>query len=404
MRLRARIATALVLAAPLSYGIVQAARLAHADRLAQADTVEALRAASQIEPGNAEYHARIATLDPSQDDQLKAALQLNPRNPSWWIMQSVRQEEEGDLAGAEASLLKANSVCRYYTPRWSLASFYYRQKNVPQFVRWARASLSVGYGDSESLFRMAQRLGIASETIFREVVPGNPDKVAAYLYLMMNDGNIDQVYEPSAKLVDLGAKPTRNTVLVNCETLFLRGKTAQSLALWNKAVQAGWVAFSRLDPEAGKSQARDNFRGERIEQGFDWRYPAPQGVSVSAAEPDGSLRVEFSGKQPPNCELASQYTPLLAGRKYHLTVHYRSDSIAPESGLQWSVLTVPAGQSLASIRLNAPAGEAGEQSIGFEAPKTQAPARLLLSYARSPGTTRIEGTLWIESVELTLLP
>jgi len=164
------------------------------------------------------------------------------------------------------------------------------------------------------------------------------------------------------------------------------------------------VAFSRLDPEAGKSQARDNFRGERIEQGFDWRYPAPQGVSVSAAEPDGSLRVEFSGKQPPNCELASQYTPLLAGRKYHLTVHYRSDSIAPESGLQWSVLTVPAGQSLASIRLNAPAGEAGEQSIGFEAPKTQAPARLLLSYARSPGTTRIEGTLWIESVELTLLP
>jgi hypothetical protein len=319
-------------------------------------------------------------------------------------MQSVRQEENGDLAGAEASLLKATSVCRYYTPRWSLASFYYRQKNLPQFVRWARASLSVGYGDAESLFRMAQRLGIAPETILREIVPGDPDKVAAYLYLMMNDGNIDQIYEPSARLVDLGAKPTRNTVLVNCETLFLRGKTAQSLALWNKAVEAGWVAFSRLDPEAGKSLARDNFRGERIEQGFDWKYPAPQGVSVSAAESDGSLRLEFSGKQPPTCELASQYTPLLAGRRYRLTVHYRSDSIPPDSGLQWSVLTVPSGQNLALIRLNAPAGEAAQQSIGFETPQAPIPARLLLSYARSSGTTRIEGTLWIESVELALIP
>jgi hypothetical protein len=394
---------ALALAVPLSYGIIQAARLARADRLAQADTVGAMQAASKIEPGNAEYHARIATLDPSRDDQLKAALQLNPRNPSWWIMQSIRQEEEGDLSGAEASLLKANSVCRYYTPRWSLASFYYRQKNLPQFVRWARASLSVGYGDPESLFRMALRLGIAPETILRDIVPDEPDKVAAYLYLMMNDGNIDRIYEPSARLIDLGAKPVRNAILGNCETLFLRGKTTESLDLWNKAVQAGWVAFSRLDPNAGKSLARVNFRGERLEQGFDWKYPAPQGVSVSAAEQDGSLRLEFSGKQPQECELASQYTPLLPGRKYRLTVHYRSDSIPPESGLQWSVLTVPAGKSLAAIRLDAAPGEPAAQSTGFETPATQAPAKLALTYVRSPGTTRIEGTLWVESVELVLI-
>jgi hypothetical protein len=394
----------LLLAIPLTYALVASTRLARADLLARHDTVDALLAASRIEPANAEYHARIASLDPSRQDQLLAALQLNPRNPSWWIMQSIRQEEDGDLAGAEASLLRANAVCRYYTPRWSLASFYYRQKNLSGFAQWARASMSVGYGDSESLFRMAQKLGLSSEAILRDMVPGNPDKVAAYLYMMMSDGNVDRLYQPAAKLVDLGATTSRNAVLDNSETLFLHGRTAQALDLWNRTVDARWVAFSALDPKAGKSLARGNFRGERIEKGFDWKYPVPQGVSVSAAESDGSLRLEFSGKEPPACELASQLIPLLPRRKYHLTVRYRGESIPPDSGLQWSVVTATPGPPVATLPLHAPAAQVAEQSADFQTPPTQVPMKLLLSYSRAPGTTRVEGTLWIESVNLTLAP
>jgi hypothetical protein len=394
----------LLLAIPLTYALVASTRLACADRLAQHDTVDALLAASRMEPANAEYYARIASLDPSRQDQLLAALQLNPRNPSWWIMQSIRQEEEGDLAGAETSLLQANAVCRYYTPRWSLASFYYRQKNLPEFAKWARASMSVGFGDSESLFRMAQKLGLTPEAILDDMVPTDPDKVAAYLYMMMSDGNVDSLYQPAARLIDLGAKPSRNAVLDNSEILFLRGRAAQALALWNRTVDARWVAFSALDPKSGKSLARGNFRGERIEKGFDWKYPVPQGVFVSAAEPDGSLRLEFSGKEPPNCELASQLIPLLPRRKYRLAVRYRGESIPPESGLQWSVVAVSGGPSIATLPLHAPNTQVTEQSADFETPPAQAPMKLLLSYSRAPGTTRVEGTLWIESVNLTLAP
>jgi hypothetical protein len=376
--------------------------LAQADRLARQDTVDALLAASRIEPANADYHARIAALDPSRQDRLLIALRLNSRDPSWWIMQSIRREEAGDLEGAENSLLQANAVCRYYTPRWSLASFYYRRKNLPGFAKWARAAMSVGYGDSESLFRMAQGLGLTSAAILEDMVPGDPDKVAAYLYLMMSDGDTERLYAPAAKLVDLGARSFRNAVLDNSETLFLRGQTAQALALWNRAVEARWVAFSALDPKSGKSLARGNFRGERIEKGFDWKYPAPPGVSVSAAESDGSLRLQFSGKEPANCELASQWAPLLPLHKYHLSVRYRGQSIPAESGLQWSVVTHSEGPAIATLPLRAPAAQATEQSADFQTPPTQAPIKLLLSYSRAPGTTRIEGTLWIQSVELTL--
>ena len=55
-------------------------------------------------------------------------------------MQSVRQEEDGDVAGAEKSLRQANMVSRYYTPRWSFAAFYYRQGNKTEFIHWARSA------------------------------------------------------------------------------------------------------------------------------------------------------------------------------------------------------------------------------------------------------------------------
>ena len=137
------------------YAGLEAIRFSRAEQLSRSDTVEALQAALLKTPGNAEYHARIATLDPTRADELRKALSLNPTNTSWWIMQSVRQEQDGDIAGAERSLHQANLVSRYYVPRWSLAAFYYRQGNKEEFIRWANLALSVGNGVPESLFQMA---------------------------------------------------------------------------------------------------------------------------------------------------------------------------------------------------------------------------------------------------------
>ena len=87
-------------------------------------------------------------------------------------MQSVHQEEDGDLAGAEASLRQANVVSRYFTPALeSCFAFYYRQGNRAEFLRWAKAALSVGNGPPESIFLMAQRLDIPSDQIVNILLP-----------------------------------------------------------------------------------------------------------------------------------------------------------------------------------------------------------------------------------------
>ena len=386
------------------YAIAEAVRFARAEQLAREDTVEALQGALRLTPGNADYYARIATLDPSRDDQLRVALALNPTDPSRWIMLSVRQEEEGDAAGAEQSLRRANQVCRYFTPRWSLAAFYYRHGNQAGFIQWARLALASGSGQTESLFQMAQRLGLPSSRILQELVPDLPASLDAYLHLVLRQGKVEDAYAAAAQLMRIGSRESSNSILETSESLFAAGKIDPAVDLWNTAIRLRWVAGSPLDPASGRSLANGSFAGEPLERGFDWKTSLPSGVSASLSAPDRSLSLVFSGRQPENCELMSQFVPLLPGRHYQIKVRYRLPSLGSASGLQWSVLPLPSGKPLMMGMLEGSGGEFVEHSFAFETAHEQGPLRIALAYNRLPGTVRLEGEFRIQSVQLTLLP
>jgi len=402
MALFARAALAVVIAGAAGYSTLTAIRFARAESLARADTLPALAKASRLAPSNADYHARIATLDAARVDELRIALQLNPRQPSWWIMLAVQQEQDGDIAGSEESLLEANKVCQYYVPRWTLAAFYYRHNNKVAFVRWARAAMSVGYGDSDSLFRMAQRLGMPLEEIARAMVPRYPERLADFLRFALGEHEIRQGYAAAANLIAVGSAADSETVVEACETLFAAGNSEEAIALWNKLVSARWILSKPIALSATDTDLA-TFASERLHRGFEWKYTVPQGVSVSLAD-DGSPCLAFSGGQPEQCELVSRYTPMLPGRHYRLAIRERMEEIAPDSGLQWLVLPLSGGRPLTASTTSRRDGESAEQSIDFETPRAETPLRLALRYDRAPGTTRIEGRLWVRSIKLTMLP
>src|ERR1035438_8270816 len=264
-----RFALAIPAALLASYAMGETVRFAWAEGLARKDTVQALQAALRVTPGNADYYARVATLDPSRNADLSLALTLNPRDPSWWIMQSVRQEEDGDVAGAEQSLRQANTVSRYYTPRWSFAAFYYRHGNKAEFIRWAKLALSAGNGQPESLFQMAQRLDLPSDQILEDLLPKVPEPVDSYLHLLLQQGKIDQQHAAAAQLIRIGSKENRSSVLETCESLFNAGRIDQAVALWNQAIQVHWLDLYPLDPLKGKSLGNDSFAGDSPGLGFD---------------------------------------------------------------------------------------------------------------------------------------
>jgi hypothetical protein len=133
-----------------------------------------------------------------------------------------------------------------------------------------------------------------------------------------------------------------------------------------------------------------------VQEGFDWKLVAPGTVGLSQLE-HGGMRLEFDGRQPETCDLLSQYVALQPGRKYQLKTRFRTQGIPPGSGLRWSIV---AGQKAVATGEGLAGETTGEQITTFETPADAAPLRLLLSYTRLPGTTRIRGTIWIESVEI----
>jgi hypothetical protein len=61
-------------------------------------------------------------------------------------------------------------------------------------------------------------------------------------------------------------------------------------------------------------------------------------------------------------------------------------------------------QTLLTGLLNQPANDFVEQAFEFKTGGEELPAMIVLRYTRQPGTTRIEGKLWMQSVTLELVP
>ncbi len=384
------------------FGLLRVQSVARADILASEDTIRSLDQATAILPGNAQFHARLAEIDPSRSSELDRAIGLNPRNASWWILRSVQQEESGDVAGAEASLRSAVAVARYYIPLWSLTAFYYRQGNAAGFILAAKDTLSVGTGDAASVFQMAGKLGLPSEIVESQILPERAEIVTSYLNFALQKPDWPSATRAALRLSTVGSKAETPSVMSACERLFLAGRIDDSVTVWNATVSAHWISMTPLSPATGISINEEAFSQPRIYSGFDWKVPAPAEVAV-AFSPGRYAKLQFTGEQAEQCGLLSQYLPLLPARRYKLTTRYRTEDLPSASGLRWTVESLaPKGSALATSA-NLYSEDVTESAFVFETHPATAPVELFLSYARQPGTTRIKGNLWLQSVRLELL-
>jgi hypothetical protein len=120
---------------------------------------------------------------------------------------------------------------------------------------------------------------------------------------------------------------------------------------------------------------------------------------VFALAEDGGLKVAFSGRQPEEFEILTQYMPVEPGRRYRIQFEYKTIDIPPGSGLGWLVEPgsgrgEAAGRSAA---LSSP--EWRWEQFEFSTPAADGVVRLILQYRRAPGTTRGEGWLLLRRVQ-----
>lgn len=162
-----------VVAVGCCLGIWSSLMFARADHEFRKDTADSLRAAIGLAPDGWQYYMRLAQLDPVNARQLlNSSLRLNAYDAQADIELGLENEAEENYPTAEKQLLQAFNIDHTYMPRWTLANFYYRRGNLPEFWVWARSAAAIPSDDIGGLLDLCWRASpdpsVVSAAIFNQ--------------------------------------------------------------------------------------------------------------------------------------------------------------------------------------------------------------------------------------------
>lgn len=390
-----------VFLAALLVGIVWNLRLAMADLAARRNSPDGTRLAMRVMPGNGAYAAQMAdelyASDPAAAKSLlQKAVRLNRFDAASWIQLGLLCESGNDLPQAEESLLQAARVDSTFLPGWSLANFYFRHQEADRFWNWAQKAAQMAPDDATPLFRLAWYASPNAAEIENRLQMKRPAVEVQFVNFLITQGDPPAVSQAASHLLAAGAADSTEVLLSACDWLLAQKRPDLALGLWHG------LALRISYPALGDGQlvTNGNFGRAPRSHGFDWHLLPVDGVSSYLNADPNALGFEFSGEEPDGFRLMTQTVPVRAGKNYALAVDYRSNGIAPGSGLLWAVSDERTGAVLA--RTPALSSEHGDRTYAcFTAPDGTAFVRLSLDYQRQPGTVRVEGKLALREVRLS---
>jgi hypothetical protein len=335
-------------------------RLADKQEELALDPLPALLRAASLEPDNAERHIRLG----------------------------LRAELSGDFAQAEASLVAAAALSRYYQPRYLLANYYARRKNADLFRKWVREAFDTAPGDVSPLLELDWQLRPDAPAMAVEALEERPEIARQYLAFLASRSPGPEVRRLAERTAQRGMAADLPPCLIFCNAALEHGDISAAIAVWNTLCRKGALPYRPLEPARGGSLTNSTFQHAPIAHGFDWRMVSEPWLAWDFAD---GLRLTLSGKQPERCLLGWQYVPLKRGARYRLAA---PSPKAPPVGLEW-VLLDAANQSVS-------AGQDPRGDLRFVAASEL--LRLTLWYRRPLGKVRFEGTVVVPEARLEMLP
>jgi tetratricopeptide (TPR) repeat protein len=396
-------------------------RIAIADWVASAGTIEALQRATRFAPDDGRLLARVAivrsdTGDPSPavDDDLRRAAQLNPLDSGVLMALGLREEFNGNSAKAESYLVRAADIDHQFKPAWTLANYYFRSnqpdKGWPMIQRVLNLE-PLGF-DPSLVFDLCWRQeaddpGGGARKIL-SLVPKRGYRPIQYLAFLIGTKRTDAALDvwPEA----LAAAAPADAYDVGTLTGFVdfmagADRMREAVTVWNQLVDRGMIHSGRLDPATGLSIADPYFRFSPMVRAFDWRVAEVPGVSVSGFT--GSLRFEINGDEPQSFQILSVIAPVLSATRYRLV--WKSDASSLNSpqdpGFSFQIVQQP-GDVVTPCPPLLSSGNSFHcdfVSLADRKPGEIKRARIDLGYTRAQGTTRVSGTLQLSAVRLELV-
>jgi hypothetical protein len=359
--------------------------------------------ALSLTPDDAEYHFRQWQGQADSDtgnSELDRALELNPRYTAAWIARGLGAETAGDRREAEAALLHAARMDRTYMPRWTLAGFYLRHGDLADFWIWARNAAEMAY-DPASLFQLCWQASGDPREILDRAIPPQPRIRRAYLDFLVRTKRLEAARPLAEEIGRTADSSDLARLLEYCDSEITRRHAAPALEIWNVLAARHVIPYGALEPSAGVSLTNGDFSSQPLLRGFDWRTARVEGASLSIDTLRREMEVSLEGRQPEFCDFIEQYVPVMSGAGYRLHYRYRTQNLAAETGLGFSVLDARTEREFASGEVAAASGDWRDGAFSISTPAGCQLMRILLHYRRPSGAMRAEGgavftRFWLE--------
>jgi tetratricopeptide (TPR) repeat protein len=392
----------------------QSIRIAVADWVASAGTLDALERATRFAPDDGRLLARVAIIrsdtgDPasSVDEDLRRAAQLNPLDSTMLMALGLREEFRGNSAKAEGYLVRAADIDHQFKPGWTLANYYFRadqpDKSWPMIQRILNLE-PLGF-DPTPVFELCWRQTTDNGKIV-SLIPKRGHRPIQYLAFLIRTKRTDTALEvwPEALAAADGADAFDVGTLTGFVDFLAGADRIEAVTVWNQLVDRGMIHSGHLDPAKGVSIADPDFRFPPMAKAFDWRVAEVPGVSVGGFA--GSLRFEINGDEPQSFQILSLFAPVLPGTRYRLG--WKSDGSAlnapQDPGFSFQIVQQP-GDVVTQCPPLLVSGNSSACDFVTLAESTRGAierARIDLRYTRAQGTTRVSGALQLSTVRLEL--
>jgi O-antigen ligase len=363
-------------------------KLGWADSLYRRGTLDSLQRAVRVEPGRAEYQLSLAQADSDHSIQyLERAVAVNPSASNASIQLATEWEAAGERVRAERVLLEAARHDRQFAPAWALANFYFRSGQPEKVWPWAAAAVKVYRGNLRPLFELCFLASNNAGPVVDAIVAGQPAAERQLLSYLLEHRLLSDAQSMALRIAKRATSDDRDVLLDEVDLQLASGSATAAWEIWQQL--CGGLVKCDVGPPG---LSNGDFRWPVLKRGFDWLLPSVPGVTVAQIRDGASeLSLSFSGKEPEACVLLGHFVPLRAGERYTMSFEYRTTGLPPHTGLYWSAGTDP-GYRFDSME-NWTAARWSFRSTGET-------GRLSLSYRRYPGTTRIDGVVFLRKVRL----
>ena len=382
-------------------------------------TIDSLRLASRLDPGNSTYHVQLGRLyqysitNPRPKEaiqQFQEAVKANPYDPQAWINLAAAHEFQGDTPRAERDLQHASTLApNLPIYQWTIGNYFLLHGNTQEAFRHLKVVLAGSRQYDRTVFNIAWKASGNAAHILQELIPNSLPAEFSYLNYLVTERRMP---EAEAVWKRIAASPedfNPREASGYIDTLIKTGRADAAYKAWTDLQGKRLVPT----PPGGPSQnliTNGNFEDPLLNMGFAWRIQDVHGVyagldTATFHSPGHSLTLQFTGDQNLDYHQIFQFVKVSPNHKYQLDAFMKTQNITSDSGPRLEVVDVYDPRVLNKFTPGMTGTSGGWNPLNMQfmtGPKTQV---LLILLVRPPSKadedTGIKGRVWLDDVQIS---